>query len=244
MACFMNELAAYKIYSLGDAALIIDFGNSINESINKLVHSIFSQLQSDSIPGMIEAVPAYSSITIYYDPLFILNKINGQSTAFEWMIKRVNDLLSCKKNEIEEPGELLSIPVCYEKDFGVDLGFIAMQNKISVDEIIHLHTSSAYRVYMLGFLPGFAYMAMVDDRIASPRKKIPVPVEAGSVGIAGSQTGVYPLRSPGGWQIIGRTPLKLFDKEKADPTLFKSGNRVQFYSITKDEFEDIKSRNA
>jgi inhibitor of KinA len=107
-----------------------------------------------------------------------------------------------------------------------------------------LHTSTIYRVYMLGFLPGFAYMGLVDEKISSSRKQNPVTVEAGSIGIAGKQTGIYPLRSPGGWQIIGRTPLKLFDKEKINPVLFKSGDQVQFYSITKDEFEDIKSGNA
>ena len=118
------------------------------------------------------------------------------------------------------------------------------KNKISVEEIIHLHASTTYRVYMLGFLPGFAYMGMVDEKIATPRKQFPAPVEAGSIGIAGRQTGIYPLNSPGGWQIIGRTPLKLFDKEKNDPTLFKTGDTVQFYSITKDEFENSKSGNA
>lgn len=101
-----------------------------------------------------------------------------------------------------------------------------------------------YRVYMLGFLPGFAYMGLIDEKIVSPRKQYPAPVEAGSVGIAGKQTGIYPFKSPGGWQIIGRTPLTLFDKEKPNPVLFKSGDNVKFYSITKDEFEDIKNRNA
>jgi inhibitor of KinA len=141
-------------------------------------------------------------------------------------------------------GELISIPVCYEKEFAHDLEWIAIQNNISLEEIISLHTAASYHVYMLGFLPGFAYMGLVNDKISVPRKQKPVTVEAGSVGIAGKQTGIYPLSSPGGWQIVGRTPMKLFDKEKESPTLIKSGDSVQFYSITKDEFEDIKSRNA
>ena len=115
---------------------------------------------------------------------------------------------------------------------------------ISIEEIIQLHSSATYRVYMLGFLPGFTYMGLVDEKISSPRKQQPTPVEAGSVGIAGRQTGIYPLRSPGGWQIIGRTPWNLFEKEQVNPVSFKSGDHVQFYSISKDEFEDIQGGNA
>jgi len=240
----MEQLPPYKIFPLGDAALVIDFGNLIDESINKLVHAVFYQLQKDPIPGMIEAVPAYSSLTIYYNVLFIRKKISRHETAFEWISEKVKKYLSRETIEMEDSGTLIRIPVCYESDYGTDLNFIAMQNKISVEEIIHLHVSTTYRVYMLGFLPGFAYMGMVDEKIATPRKQFPAPVEAGSIGIAGRQTGIYPLNSPGGWQIIGRTPLKLFDKEKNDPTLFKTGDTVQFNSITKDEFENTKSRNA
>lgn len=240
----MGQLPSYKIFPLGDAALIIDFGNIIDESINKLVHAVFYQLQKDPIPGMIESVPAYCSLTIYYDVLFIRKKISGQKTAFDWISEKVREYLSRERIEVEDSGTFIKIPVCYEKEYGTDLDFIALLNQITIDEIIHLHTSAIYRVYMLGFLPGFAYMGMVDEKIAAPRKQFPAPVEAGSIGIAGRQTGIYPLRSPGGWQIIGRTPLSLFDKEKENPTLFKSGDNVQFYSITKDEFENSKGGNA
>jgi inhibitor of KinA len=240
----MEQLPPYKIFPLGDAALIIDFGNFIDESINKLVNAVFYLLQKDPIPGMIEAVPAYCSLTIYYNVLFIRKKISGQETAFEWISEKVKEYLSRERIEVEDRATFIRIPVCYEKEYGTDLDFIALLNQITIDEIIHLHTSAIYRVYMLGFLPGFAYMGMVDEKIAAPRKQFPAPVEAGSIGIAGRQTGIYPLRSPGGWQIIGRTPLKLFDQEKEDPTLFKSGDTVQFYSITKDEFENSKSGNA
>ena len=240
----MEQLPAYKIFPLGDAALIIDFGNIIDESINKLVHAVFYQLQKDPIPGMIEAVPAYCSLTIYYDVLLIRKKINGQRTAFEWIVEKVTEYLSRERIEVKDNGVLIRIPVCYEKEYGTDLDFIALLNQITIEEIVHFHTSTIYRVYMLGFLPGFAYMGMVDEKIAAPRKQFPAPVEAGAIGIAGRQTGIYPLKSPGGWQIIGRTPLNLFDKEKENPTLFKSGDTVQFYSITKNEFENSKSGNA
>ena len=240
----MDRLPSYKISSLGETALIIDFGNTIDESINKLVHSLFYQLQNDPIPGMIEAVPGYSSLTIYYDILFIRNTLNKQTTAFEWVSESLKKFIPKENIETGDPQILVKVPVCYEIEYAPDLGFIASQNKISPDEVIYLHTSTTYHIYMLGFLPGFAYMGMVDEKISSSRKQKPVFVEAGSIGIAGKQTGIYPFRSQGGWQIIGRTPLKLFDKEKINPVLFKAGDKVQFYSITKDEFEDIKSRNA
>ena len=240
----MDRLSSYKISSLGETALIIDFGNTIDESINKLVHSLFYQLQNDPIPGVIEAVPGYSSLTIYYDILFIRNTLNKQTTAFEWVSESLKKIIPKENIETGDPQILIKVPVCYEIEYAPDLDFIASQNKISPDEVIYLHTSTTYHIYMLGFLPGFAYMGMVDEKISSPRKQKPVFVEAGSIGIAGKQTGIYPFRSQGGWQIIGRTPLKLFDKEKINPVLFKAGDKVQFYSITKDEFEDIKSRNA
>ena len=240
----MDRSPSYKISSLGETALFIDFGNTIDESINKLVHSLFYQLQNDPIPGMIEAVPGYSSLTIYYDILFIRNTLNKQTTAFEWISESLKKIIPKENIETGDPQILIKVPVCYEIEYAPDLGFIASQNKISHDEVISLHTSATYHIYMLGFLPGFAYMGMVDEKIASSRKQKPVFVEAGSIGIAGKQTGIYPFRSQGGWQIIGRTPLKLFDKEKINPVLFKAGDKVQFYSITKDEFEDIKSRNA
>ncbi len=240
----MDRLPSYKISSLGETALIIDFGNTIDESINKLVHSLFYQLQNDPIPGMIEAVPGYSSLTIYYDILFIRNTLNKQTTAFEWISESLKKFIPKENIETGDPQILIKVPVCYESEYGPDLGFIASQNKISREEVIYFHTSTTYHIYMLGFLPGFAYMGMVDEKISSSRKQKPVFVEPGSIGIAGKQTGIYPFRSQGGWQIIGRTPIKLFDKEKINPVLFKAGDKVQFYSITKDEFEDIKSRNA
>ena len=241
----MDQLPPYKFFSLGDNAIIIDFGNIIDEQINKIVHSVFFRLQNDPIPGMIEALPAYSSLTIFYDILLVKdNMTNKNETAFDWISDKLKQYISTESLETGDPELLINIPVCYEKEYGTDLGLIASQNNITVEEIIHIHSSATYRVYMLGFLPGFAYMGLVDEKISSPRKPQPTPVEPGSVGIAGRQTGVYPFKSPGGWQIIGRTPFKLFDKQKLNPVLFKPGDNVKFYAITKDEFEDIKSRTA
>lgn len=242
MKSSVDPLPPYRFSPLGDNAIIIDFGNIIDEQINKLVHSVFYRLQNDPIPGMIEAVPAYCSLTVFYDVFFINNLIGNQSlTVFDWVRECLKKYVSNQNIETGDPQLLINIPVCYDKEFGTDLDFIATQNDISVEEIIHLHSSAVYRVYMLGFLPGFAYMGLVNEKISSPRKQQPTPVEAGSIGIAGRQTGIYPLKSPGGWQIIGRTPLKLFNNEKVNPVLFKSGDHVKFQSITIDEFNYLKN---
>ena len=134
-----------------------------------------------------------------------------------------------------------TIPVCYDDEFAIDLPWIAEQKNLTREEIVLLHSSRQYHVYMLGFLPGFSYMGEVDERIVVPRKPEPLPISAGSVGIAGKQTGIYPLNSPGGWQIIGRTPLKMFNKDNDEPCLLKAGDSVEFYSITIDEFNHIQN---
>ncbi len=147
-----------------------------------------------------------------------------------------------QQDQIKE--RLLNIPVCYDQEFAWDIQQLAATKNISVEEVIQIHTARQYKVYMLGFLPGFAYMGEVDEKIATPRKPQPVNIEAGSVGIAGKQTGIYPLSSPGGWQIIGRTPMKLFNAAEEEPTLLKAGDTVQFYSINKNEFEEIKKTGS
>jgi inhibitor of KinA len=135
------------------------------------------------------------------------------------------------------PAKVFHIPVCYEEEYGTDLASVAAQKQIPLSVVIDKHTSRTYKVYMIGFLPGFSYMGEVDEQIAVPRKYQPVPVIAGSVGIAGSQTGIYPLNCPGGWQIIGRTPVKPFDSNALQPVKLHAGDHVQFYAISREEFE-------
>ncbi len=155
------------------------------------------------------------------------------------MSKQIEALLSQPEEIRDVVCRNLHIPVCYSLKYGLDLPEISKHIKLPVDEIIRLHTAGKYKVYMLGFLPGFAYMGDVDERIAVPRKSEPrLSIEPGSLGIAGTQTGIYPLASPGGWQIIGRTPVKLFDKEKGDAVYFRAGDEVEFYTITEDEFDN------
>ena len=232
---------AYTIFPLGDSALTIDFGNRMDESLNEKVLQLYHRLQHFS-PVIKDLLPAYSSLTIYYDVAALHTK---SLSAFE-AAKHLIELLIFEDNTIALPlKRQLHIPVCYACNYGPDLANMATQKNIPVEELIELHTGKSYHVYMIGFLPGFPYMGKVHERLATPRKNQPrTSVPAGSVGIAGEQTGIYPLASPGGWNIIGRTPLPLFDLQKAEPVLFQPGDEVLFYSITEDEFDNYQSRHS
>jgi inhibitor of KinA len=240
----MEATLSYTIFFIGDSVATIDFGNVIDEEINKKTISIFHHLSNHPLMGMIEAVPAYSSVTVYFDVPFLRKKIPSQRKVCDWIIKELQKLMlgDFTQEPVEE--RLVRIPVCYDTEFSNDLEWIAEQKNIPPEEVVRLHSSKKYRVYMLGFLPGFAYMGQAAEEIAVPRKAQPQPIIAGSVGIAGRQTGIYPLNSPGGWQIIGRTPLKMFDKDKPELCLVNAGDQVEFYSITQDEFENYKSRSV
>ena len=241
MAAMNTPVLPYRIFPLGESAITIDFGNCIDEAVNNEVIARFNQLQQQPLPGMTEAVPAYSSLTVYYDIMVLKRKIPTHQTVYEWMRTQLEERLRepVQQNQTEE--RLINIPVCYEEEFAMDIQYLATTKKISVDEVIQIHTATPYRVYLLGFMPGFADMGELDEKIAMPRKPQPVNILPGSVGIAGRQTGIYPLASPGGWQIIGRTPLKLFDVGREEPTLLREGDKVQFYSITTNDFYEIQN---
>jgi len=240
----MKDNGSYKIFFISDSVVTIDFGNIIDEEINITVIGLFNYLLQHPLEAMIEAVPAYSSLSIYFDCSMLRKKIFPQKRVYEWIINELHKLMHYDFKGAEAEKHIIRIPVCYEDEFAIDLNFIAQQKNISSQEVIHLHISRQYRVYMLGFLPGFAYMGEVEEEIAMPRKPQPQQILAGSVGITGRQTGIYPLNSPGGWQIIGRTPLKIFDKGKVEPCLLKAGDYVEFYSITADEFENYQIRST
>ena len=187
--------------------------------------------------GIRDTIVAYSSLTIMYDPVEIKKSHPFFGTAYEWVFKKAVQSYYESDQQTSAAGSLFRVGVCYDSEFGTDLHEISVATKLSVDEIIERHMSGTYRVYMLGFLPGFAYMGEVDHSLYMPRKQTPAAVVAGSVGIVSNQTGIYPLNSPGGWQIIGRTPMKLFDPAAAIPVKLTPGDRVQFYRITREEFE-------
>lgn len=194
-------------------------------------------LQQNNFKGFIETVPAYNSLAVFYDVATVKKYHAPVHTAFEFVKNFTEEKIKVTKVGKQNNEQLISIPVHYN---GEDLAAIANEKQLPVDEVIRIHTSMSYRVFMIGFLPGFAYMGKLDERIAVPRLSSPrTNVQAGSVGIAGFQTGIYPLQSPGGWQMIGQTPVKIFDTTKNDPCLLKAGDAVQFISITKNEFEQL-----
>jgi inhibitor of KinA len=209
-----------RLLPLGDSALLIHLGDEIDPEVNQRVHALEALLRADKPAGVIETVPAYASLLLYYDPLILT-----YTEASAW----VNEEMARVKSGASREPRRVEVPVRYGGEYGPDLGFVASYHHLSVQEVLRIHTSRAYIVYMMGFTPGFAYMGKLDDSIATPRLETPrTHVAAGSVGIAGPQTGIYPIASPGGWQLIGRTELKLFDPA-ADPAfLFSPGDTVQF----------------
>jgi inhibitor of KinA len=232
----MNPYHPYSLFPLGDTALLIDFGNFIDEAVNKKVLHLFHVLKHYSHPFITDLIPGYSSLTVCYNAFYVSQKKTAGATVFETMVETIEQLIKECPDLPPVKNHSIAVPVCYAGKFATDIAYIARENKIDPEEIIYLHSSKVYRVFMIGFLPGFCYMGQVDERISIPRKPKPEPVASGSVGIAGRQTGIYPLPSPGGWQIIGRSPVKAFDKDREQPVLFQSGDEVKFYSITEDEF--------
>ncbi|MFL8672546.1 5-oxoprolinase subunit PxpB [Clostridioides sp. GD02404] len=220
----------------GDKAVVAEFGNEISEDINKKVISFMRAIEISNLKGIVtEMVPTYRSLMISYNPL----KIDFDS-LIERLKKIENNLESI---ELPKP-KIHEIPVCYDKVFGIDIENVASHNNLTVDDVIKIHTSRDYLIYMLGFTPGFPYLGGMDERIATPRLEVPrTEIYGGSVGIAGSQTGVYPIDSPGGWQIIGRTPLKLYDENREEQILLRAGDFIKFVPITLDEFIEIEKNN-
>jgi inhibitor of KinA len=240
----VNSFHPYTIFPLGDAALIIDFGNRIDPVTNEKVLKLFHAIRHRNIPFLTDLIPAYSSLTVCYDPALLFEYKNNGQTVFEAVAGMIEDL-ELKVIPPSQPPRLHEIPVCYEPPFAPDLEIVASLHGITPEEVVRLHTSVLYRVYMLGFLPGFAYMGTVDEKIAAPRKSNPrTRVEAGSVGIAEQQTGIYPMASPGGWQLIGRTPVWIFNDEYSEPALFSPGDEVRFFSINEHEFAHYQARHS
>lgn len=217
--------------------LTISLGDSIDWEINKRVFQVYHQLLKDKHASWLDIIPAYSTVSIAYDVVSIRQQ---HPSAFQWMKDQVEKLIAEISEESKIPSRNVQVPVCYAPEFAWDAERITKEKNISLDELVMLHTSKSYHVFMIGFLPGFAYMGSVDSRIAVPR--IPTPrthILAGSVGIAGEQTGIYPLDSPGGWNIIGKTPLRIFDPSAAESVLLRPGDQVTFVPISEKEFESF-----
>ncbi|MFD2581668.1 5-oxoprolinase subunit PxpB [Pedobacter vanadiisoli] len=228
-----------KIYGLSEKSITITFGTAIENDLLDLITDFNQLLLQDPFAGLITTVPAYTTLTVFFDPLSVmLSDLPGEG-CFEKVSAYVHKIAQVKREKSKVTANEVIIPVCYGGDLGRDLLTVARTCNLSEAEVMDMHTAGQYTVFMIGFVPGFAYMGGMDARLSTPRKEIPnAKIPAGSVGIAGNQTGIYPMETPGGWQIIGRTPLKMFDVNRSQPSLLKGGDRVTFKAI------DIKEFNA
>lgn len=230
------------VYSLSENALILQFGISISADILSQVTKVNQLVQEKPFPGFITTVPAYSTLTVYYDLLQVFKSNLDGLLGFQKVSNYLLSLAVPDHQSTETAKSPIIIPVCYGGDHGPDLDEVATMHNLSADAVINLHSAATYTVYMIGFVPGFAYLGGMDKTLASPRKATPrAAVPAGSVGIAGEQTGVYPLQTPGGWQIIGRTPLSMFDGTRDQPSLLQAGDSVKFEPITETEFKHYQT---
>ncbi|WP_226037101.1 5-oxoprolinase subunit PxpB [Aquibacillus saliphilus] len=222
-------------HALSENAIMIDFGKQLSIEKNARILTLAEQIANNPFLGFVESVPSYTTLTVYYNP------INFHQDSF----KQVCLLLDTYLTEMEEnnyQSRIVTIPVCYDESFGFDLEEVASHNNLSTEQVINLHQTNEYHVFFLGFTPGFPFLGGMDARIAAPRKKIPrTNIPAGSVGIAGQQTGIYPIASPGGWQIIGRTPMSLLQIKQQPPTMLKPGDKIKFQSISKQAFLNFTS---
>lgn len=218
-----------RIFSLGDSALTIEFGNELSSELNARSLNLAASLQQDPFPGFVEAVPAYSSVTVFYYPAAVRKSFDNFPSAFAAVSERAEIAVKNISSGVQIDSRLVEIPVICDESSGLDLTQVSKIGGLTESEVLDIFFSSTYRVYMLGFFPGFAYMGEVDERIAAPRLGTPrTKVPKGSVGIAGKQTGIYPLESPGGWNIIGRTELEMFDPSSDEPCLLRPGDEVRF----------------
>lgn len=222
-----------KLLPAGDSAVCAEFGRKISPEINRRVTALKKALEKRNLPGITETVPSFRSLLICYDPLIL-----SYDRLKEEILRAAED----NTGESGEPKRVVHIPVCYDGDNAPDMASVCDYTHLTKEEVVALHTGAEYLVYMLGFLPGFAYLGGMPEQIAvprlpSPRKKI----FSGAVGIGGSQTGVYPIESPGGWRLIGKTPVRFYAPEKPDPILLRAGDFVRFFPVTQAELQQIET---
>lgn len=232
-----------EITPLGDSALIVRVRDSFEEAPEEALNAVIGtqyRLKNAQLPGVIELAPAYTTVAVFFDPTRVVSEGAKPDGVFDWLAERIRYELrnanEIRRDRIET--SFVEVPVCYETEFALDLDEVARHAGLHWKEVVDLHCSAEYRVHCIGFTPGFPFLGGLPRKLATPRRDIPrKEIPAGSVGIGGAQTGIYPIKSPGGWNVIGRTPLRLFDPRKNPPALLRAGDRVRFRAITRDEFE-------
>ena len=231
-----------EIKPLGDSTVLVRVAENFERAPEEALNAVLAAqaaIKAARIPSVLEVTPAYTTIALFYEPARAADAGAPRENIFGWMEQQIREALSTpKKVEADLKRSVVQIPVCYEAEFAIDLEHVAEHAGIHWKEVVDLHCGAEYRVHCVGFTPGFPFLGGLPRKIATPRRDVPrKEIPAGSVAIGGMQTGIYPIKSPGGWNVIGRTSLKLFDAKKNPPTLLRSGDRVRFRSITRDEFE-------
>jgi inhibitor of KinA len=225
-----------KMVAASDSSLLVELGETVSEELHRRVLGLFRALLAEHDPRIRNLHPGYASLLIDFDPLRLTH---------DDLAVRVGQLMNSPASEASAPARTVEIPVCYDAEFGPDLTDVAQHNQITIDEVIRLHTSATFLVYFLGFSPGFAYMGGLPEKLRTPRLATPrMRVPAGTVAIAGEQTGIYPIDSAGGWRLLGRTPEQMFDASATPPTRLQPGDLVRFTAISRASFEGMQKSTA
>lgn len=225
---------------LGDCALRVELGEEMDEATHARVAAAAAAIEAAALPGVSELVPAYTTVTVHYNPAAVFSAGAPAADLAGWLGARIGQAVAAAATAKPARGRSVVIPVCYDPEFAPDLARVAAQAQLSPEEVVRRHGRAAYWVALVGFAPGFPYLAGLPAELATPRHARPrTSVPAGSVGIAGAQTGIYPLATPGGWNLIGRTPVRLFDPQQDPPALLRAGDRVQFRAIKRAEFDRL-----
>ncbi|WP_066367410.1 5-oxoprolinase subunit PxpB [Neobacillus fumarioli] len=228
---------------LGDSGIIVKMGDGIDQKTHEKVQALARLLQKHPFEGIIEIVPGFTTVAVFYDPIRLFHL--GIEFPYNWVLAKLKEIMATLPETSVKDARVVEIPVCYGKEFGPDLEVVAVHNGLTPDEVIRIHSETEYLVHMIGFAPGFPYLGGMDERIITPRRSTPrLKIPAGSVGIGGEQTGIYPIESPGGWQLIGRTPQRLFRYEGEPPSLLQAGDLVRFRPISLVEYHKLEGADS